>query len=184
MFEGPLLWFLNRGTGIVLLVLMTLTVCLGIVASQSKAGRAVPSFVGQRFHRNVGLLSVVLLGVHAVSAVVDTYVDIRWWQALVPWGGTYKPVWLGLGALALDLTLAVVLTSLLRQRLRPGLWRGIHLLSYGSWAVAVVHGIGIGTDAATGWSLWLNLACLGAVFVALGYRLLRQGLKRPAEAAR
>ncbi|QLQ15245.1 MAG: hypothetical protein HZY73_05525 [Micropruina sp.] len=124
MFEGPLLWFLNRGTGIVLLVLMTLTVCLGIVTTQGRAGRVVPSFVGQHFHRNVGLLSVVLLGVHAASAVVDTYVDIRWWQALVPWGGTYKPVWLGLGALALDLSIAVVVTSLLRERLRPGWWRG------------------------------------------------------------
>ncbi|QLQ15246.1 MAG: hypothetical protein HZY73_05530 [Micropruina sp.] len=52
---------------------------------------------------------------------------------------------------------------------------GIHLLSYLGWAVAVLHGIGIGTDAATPWSLWLNLGCLGAVFASFGYRLLRQG---------
>ena len=40
---------------------------------------------------------------HVVTAVVDTYVDIRWWQAFVPWvGASYMPLWLGLGTVALD----------------------------------------------------------------------------------
>ena len=170
MLEGPMLWFVNRGTGIVLLVLMTLTVCLGILTSHGRAGRAVPAFVSQHLHRNVGLLSGGLLAVHAVSAVVDTYVDITWWQALVPWGGTYRPVWLGLGALALDLTLAVTLTSLLRHRLSPRAWRAVHLASYLAWAVAILHGIGIGTDSRAPWSLWVNVGCLVVVVAALVQR--------------
>ena len=42
------------------------------------------------------------LGAHIVSSVVDEYVDIRWWQAFVPYGATYEPLWLGLGAVAVD----------------------------------------------------------------------------------
>ena len=39
----------------------------------------------------------MLLALHVTTAVVDTYVDIRWWQAVLPWvGSTYLPLWLGL----------------------------------------------------------------------------------------
>ncbi len=109
--NGPLLWFLNRGTGIVLLVLMTLSVVLGVLSARSRAGRGTPGFVRAVLHRNVALLAVTLLAVHVVSAVVDSYVDIRWWDAVVPWGGLYQPLWLGLGALSLDLLVAITVTT-------------------------------------------------------------------------
>ena len=48
--------------------------------------RRVPRFVVQAVHRGVGLLSLLLLAVHAGSAVVDGYVDIRWWHAFIPFG--------------------------------------------------------------------------------------------------
>ncbi len=57
----------------------------------------LPRFVGQALHRNLALWSLVLLVLHVTTAVVDAYVDIRWWQALVPWyGASYLPLWLGL----------------------------------------------------------------------------------------
>ena len=103
LLHGPLLWYLNRSTGLVVLVLLTATVLLGVLAT-GRGGRVLPRFVGQALHRNLALWSVVLLVVHITTAVVDTYVDIRWWQAVVPWvGATYLPLWLGLGTLAFDL---------------------------------------------------------------------------------
>ena len=103
MTDGPLLWYLNRGTGVVVLVLLTLTTVLGIASIGGRPARGVPRFVTQALHRNAALLAVVLLAAHVASAVVDTYVDIRWWQAFWPFGATYEPLWLGLGAVALDL---------------------------------------------------------------------------------
>ncbi len=164
--NGPLLWFLNRGTGIVLLVLMTISVVLGILSARSRAGRTTPGFVRAIVHRNVALLAVSMLAVHVAAAVIDTYVDIRWWDAFVPWGGVYQPLWLGLGALALDLVLAVTITSLLRTRLPHAVWRFVHWASYAAWGVAVVHGIGIGTDAEAQWSVGLTVACAAAVALA------------------
>jgi len=163
---SPLLWYLNRGTGIVLLVVFTLSVVLGVLATGRGVSPLWPRFVTQGLHRTLAALSVLLLGAHALSAVVDEYVDIRWWQAIVPIGATYQPLWLGLGTLALDLTLIVVATSLARGRVPHRAWFLVHLTTYAAWGVGVVHGIGIGTDAARGWMVATTAACVAAVAIA------------------
>lgn len=170
MTDSAVLWYLNRGTGSVLLVLLTMTLLLGILATFGRAGRGVPRFLPQAFHRNLSLITVVTLTVHVLSAVLDSFVDIRWWQALVPFGGSYKPVWLGAGALAFDLMAIVVLTSLVRARIGHRSWRLVHLLAYVAWATAVIHGVGIGTDAQATWSRTLTLGCVGAVGLVTAVR--------------
>ncbi|MBK9474982.1 MAG: ferric reductase-like transmembrane domain-containing protein [Tetrasphaera sp.] len=160
---SPFMWYLNRGTGVVLLGLLSMTTVLGILATGRQFSARWPRFVTQGLHRALAGLSVALLLVHIVTAVVDEYVDIRWWQALVPFGGTYKPLWLGLGALALDLLIAVVITSLLRDRISPRLWFVVHLLAYAAWAVSVVHGLGIGSDSRRDWMVSLTLVCVSMV---------------------
>lgn len=176
MIHGPLLWYLNRGTGFGLLGLFTATTVLGILATGGRTGRRIPRFVTQSLHRNLALLSVAMLGAHITTAVADSYVDIRWWQALVPYvGSTYLPLWLGLGTLALDLVLAVVVTSLLRTRLSHRTWRGVHLLAYAGWGAAMAHTLGIGTDIRAG-ATWADLvvaACAGAVAGAAALRVTR-----------
>jgi len=169
--NGPMLWFLNRGTGIVLLVLMTISVVLGVLSARSRAGRGTPGFVRNVVHRNVALLAVSMLAVHVASAVVDSYVDIRWWDAVVPWGGLYQPVWLALGALALDLLVAITATSLLRTRLPYSAWRLVHWASYLAWGIAMVHGIGIGTDSDATWSVLITVGCGVAVGLAVAVRI-------------
>ncbi len=168
---SPLLWYLGRGSGLVLLVVLTATTVLGVLATRDLSGPHWPRFVTQGVHRSLAGSAVVLLAVHAVSAVVDEYVDIRWWQALVPFGATYKPVWLSLGTLALDVVLVVAVTSLARRRLSDPAWRAVHVTAYVGWAVAVVHGAGIGTDSSRTWSLAVTAGCVLAVGVAAGARV-------------
>ena len=79
---------------------------LGVLATGRSATPLWPRFVTQGLHRSLAALSVFMLVAHVVSAVVDSYVDIRWWQAFVPFGATYEPVWLALGAISLDLLAA------------------------------------------------------------------------------
>jgi sulfoxide reductase heme-binding subunit YedZ len=181
MTDGPLLWYFNRGTGVVLLVLLSLSVVLGVLAMGGRPGRGLPRFVSQSLHRNLALLSIVALVAHVVTAVVDTYVDIRWWQAIVPAGATYEPVWLGLGTLSLDLLAVVTLTSLLRTRLGHRSWRAVHLVSWLAWGAAVVHSVGIGTDLASpsGLAVLPVAGCVAAVVVALAVRLGRAVRRAP-----
>ncbi len=169
--NGPALWFANRGTGVVLLVLLTLSTMLGVLATARVSPRLWPRMLTQGLHRNVSLLAVTFLAAHVATAVVDTFVDIRWWNALVPFTGTYKPLWLGFGALALDLLIAVTATSLLRHRMSHAPWRAVHILAYGAWGLGLLHGLQMGTDAATIWGAALNYGCIAAVSVAVLARL-------------
>ena len=127
-------------------------------------------------HRNVSLLAVVLLGLHIAITVIDGFAPISWLDAVVPFTSTYRPVWLGLGAVASDLFLAVVITSMVRGRLGYGTWRAIHLLSWAAWPVAVLHGLGTGSDSRMPWAWVVYVACTAVVLascwvrVAMGWR--------------
>jgi sulfoxide reductase heme-binding subunit YedZ len=181
--EGPLLWYVNRSTGLVLLVLLTLTVLLGALSTRGDAGSRVPRFAVQSLHRNIGLLATVMLALHVTTSVLDEFVDIRWWQAVVPLSLHYKPLWLGLGIVAVDLVVAVVVTSLVRHRLGHRTWWYVHVTAYAAWGLAVLHGVVIGTDTDTGWARSIYVGCGLVVMLAVVLRTAtprrRQAEARP-----
>jgi hypothetical protein len=123
-------------------------------------------------HRNLSLLTVAILTVHIVTAVADPYAPIRLVDAVVPFVSAYRPIWLGLGALAFDILLALIATSLVRTRLGPRAWRAVHWAAYASWPVAVAHGLGSGTDVTSSWLLILTLGSAAAVLGAVLWRIL------------
>ena len=171
LLGGPLLWYLNRGTGVVLVALLTGSCVLGILATVRAGGPRWPRFATQALHRNLSLLATAFLLLHVVTAVVDTYVDIRWWESVVPFLGRYRPLWLGLGAVGFDLIGAVVVTSLVRHRMNHARWRAVHLASYLAWGIGILHGIGIGTDTTTSWGAGVTVVSVGAVTAAAVVRL-------------
>lgn len=171
MTNNIALWYAARATGIVTLLLMTLTVIGGILGVTRANPRTWPRFTLTLLHRNLSLLTVSFLVVHVASSTVDAYAGIGWLDALVPFGSVYRPFWLGLGAIALDLMLAIVITSLLRPRINLRLWRAVHWTAYGSWPVALVHALGTGTDTRHGWLVAFPLGCMAAAGVAVVWRL-------------
>jgi methionine sulfoxide reductase heme-binding subunit len=171
IMNGPALWFANRGTGFVLLLLLTLSTMLGVLSTARVSPRLWPRMLSQGLHRNVSLLAVTFLAAHVTTAVVDTFVDIRWWQAFVPFSGTYKPLWLGLGSFSLDLLIAVTATSVLRHRMSHRPWRAVHVLAYGAWGLGLLHGLQMGTDSSTVWGTALNYGCIATVGFAVLARL-------------
>jgi hypothetical protein len=98
---------------------------------------------------------------------------------VIPFVSSYRPLWLGLGALSFDILLALVVTSLLRRRFGYRSWRAVHWLAYASWPVAVLHGLGTGSDTKIWWMLALTAGCVAAVLVAVLVRIAR-ALPRPA----
>ncbi len=161
-----MLWFANRGSGVVLVALLTLSTALGIVATVRAGTSRWPRFATQALHRNVSLISVGLLVLHAVVAKLDTYVDLTWLDIFIPIQGEYAAkhkLGLWLGCVAFDLILVVLITSLLRHRMGHKTWRGIHLFSYVSWAAGLVHGMVLGTDAYTAWSLTVTIISVAVV---------------------
>jgi sulfoxide reductase heme-binding subunit YedZ len=164
-------WYLTRSTGTVALVLLTLSVVLGIVQFTRWSSPRLPRFLTAGLHRNVSLLAVVFLAVHVVTAVVDAFAPIQLLDAVLPFRSQYRPLWVGFGALAFDLLLALVATSLLRTRLGYRTWRVVHWSAYACWPVAVVHALGTGSDVHRGWFLATALVCIVAVVSATLWRV-------------
>ena len=175
-------WFLTRGTGAISFLMLTGVVVLGITGSVGWESRRWPRFITQGLHRNISLLAVAFLGVHVAMSVFDGFAPIRWVDAVVPFGGIYRPVWLGLGAVAFDLLLALVITSLVRVRLGYRSWKAIHWLAYACWPVALVHGLGTGSDTKAAWMLALVGTCVAAVVAAVWWRAF--GVQPPQLAPR
>jgi methionine sulfoxide reductase heme-binding subunit len=169
-------WYLTRATGAVALVLLTVSVVIGIVGSLRVSAVRWPRFAVDTVHRDVSLLVIVLLVVHIVTSVLDGFAPISLLDSIIPLHSSYRPVWLGLGALSFDLVLALAITSLVRRRLGYRRWRAIHWLAYASWPIAVLHGLGTGTDTKVWWMLALTAVCVGAVAAAICVRVARAEL--------
>lgn len=168
--HGPGLWYATRATGLVTLLLLTASVLLGLLTAGRFASLSWPRFLTQGLHRNVSLLVLVFLALHVATTVIDTYTNISLAAAFVPFASSYKADWLSLGAVALDIMLALVVTSLLRDRLGYRSWRRVHWLAYACWPVALAHGFGIGTDRRTTWVVALDVACVAVVLIAAAWR--------------
>ena len=162
-------WYLTRGTGIVALILLTLSLTLGIANVLRMRVPGAPRFVTLGIHRSVSLLAVAFVAVHVLTTIADGYVPIGIASAVIPFSSGYRPVWVGLGAIAFDLLLALAITSVLRRRVGYRVWRFVHWAAYACWPIAFVHALGTGTDAGREWmtALLATLAGLAGA-AALG----------------
>ena len=167
------LWYLTRGTGVVALLLLTAGLVLGVLSSTRwrsaalaalRRLRAAPQRDPARARRSSSCTSL--------TTVLDGYAPIGLRDAVVPFASRYRPVWLGLGAVAFDLLLALIVTSLLRARIGLRTWQLVHWLAYASWPVALVHAFGTGSDAKAGWFDLLAIGSAAAVVLAVLWRVV------------
>jgi methionine sulfoxide reductase heme-binding subunit len=173
------LWYASRATGVVSLALLSLVMIIGMLVNRQGRLPGLPRFAVLGLHRNLSLIAVAFLAIHVLTAVFDGYVTIGLVAIVVPFTSPYEPLWLGLGAVSLDLMAAVLVTSLVRSRLGRRTWRAVHWLAYASWPVAVVHGVYSSNDLQTGPLLGFTLACIVAVLGALAWRLARARAELP-----
>ena len=169
--HGPGLWYVTRATGLVALLLLTASVLLGLLNAGRFRGERWPRFLTQGLHANLSLLVLAFLALHVLGTVLDSYTSISLVAAFVPFASDYKPFWLALGAVAIDLLIALTVTSLLRGRLGYRAWRRVHWLAYACWPVAVAHGFGIGTDRTATWVIGLTLGCVISVAATATWRV-------------
>jgi sulfoxide reductase heme-binding subunit YedZ len=166
------LWYASRSTGVVALVMLTAVIVLGILVNRQRGLPGLPRFATTSLHRSLSLLAVAFVAVHVVTAIADPYVTIGLAATVIPFTSAYETFWLGLGAVAIDLMIALIVTSLLRARIGGRTWRVVHWLAYAAWPVALAHSIGSSTDLQRGYLLWLAIGCAAAVVAAAGWRLL------------
>ena len=171
MTSGTALWYLTRGSGVVALLLLTATTLLGVLTAGRWRSERWPRFAVAALHRNLTLVGLVFIGIHVGTTIADGYAPIGIKDVFVPFTSQYRPVWLGFGALTLDLLLAIVVSSALRKHIGYRTWRVLHWGAYAAWPLAIAHGLGSGSDARYGWMAVLTVACLALVIISVAVRL-------------
>jgi sulfoxide reductase heme-binding subunit YedZ len=182
MTGGSPLWYTSRATGVIALLLFTAVLVLGLVVTRRGRLPGLPGFAVTSLHRNLSLLGLVFIVVHVLTAVLDSYVRIPLGAAVIPFASGYERFWLGLGAVALDLVIALVATSLVRGRLPRAAWRGIHLLAYLCWPAAFAHGLGAAGDLRHGPLFDLAAGCALLVAAAVTWRVVAAAREQPRAA--
>ena len=180
MSIGELIWILVRATGLVAVATATLSVVLGLLASRAPApgtlssGEALDRRVLRQYtHRTAGVMTLVLIGLHIVLLLVDSYVSVSITDVLVPFTAGYDRLALGLATVATYLFVLTALSGAVRRRIahREGAaraWRAVHLSALGAWVLALVHGLAAGTDTGAWWTSAVYAGSAGAVLLEIG----------------
>ena len=177
--NGKELWYLTRGSGAVALLLLTVSVVLGVANTTRWKTDRWPRFLVYGLHRNVTLLALAFTVIHVITTIADSFAPIGLVDTFIPFLSPYRPFWLGLGTVAFDLLLALIVTSFLRRRIGTRAWKAVHWLAYASWPVAMMHSLGTGSDAKSGWMLFLGVVCGVAVVASVLWRLLESAEADP-----
>jgi hypothetical protein len=179
--HGPsAFWYATRGAGATTTVLLTASVVFGITEERGWRPAGASRYGIAALHRTISMLALAMLAVHIVTTILDPFPKIGIAAAFIPFATNYRALWMGLGAVAADLLLAITITSLVRRRLGYRAWRGVHWAAYACWPVAILHGLGTGSDVKSTWMLALTAVCVAAVVVAVLARVSRAATPGPA----
>ena len=180
-------WFTARGAGLSALLLLSLSTCLGALVSRSGAAvrGANPTrrYLVQYLHRACAGLGLAVLALHVGTILADSFANVGWRGALIPFTSGYRPTAVALGTLAAYTFLGVAVLGMARGRMAASprgarIWRGLHGLAYVGWASAMLHGLNAGTDTSVGWVRLIYVTCFVAVVGSIAARLVRY--RRPA----
>ena len=179
-------WDTARAGGLISYILLTTAVALGLVLRNRWQSTRWPRLVTNELHGYVSLLALVFIAIHVLAVAIDPFTHFGLTAVLVPFASHYRPVWMSLGIVALYLLLAVWVSSRLRHRIGHRLWRQIHVLAFGVYGAATLHGLGTGSDTRTIWAVALYALSVGLVGSLLAVRLLapagRDARRRPLAA--
>ena len=170
--EAPLQWWASRSTGFVAYVALWLAMMAGLMISSRGLDGLLNRKVVLELHQQWTLAAIVATLAHVMLIVMDTYVDVSWRAAAVPGSSIYMPGPVALGTIAMWGLVLLSLSSWLQRRLSYTVWRVVHASAFGTFLVAIAHGVIAGTDSSSigAQALYASTAALlacGLVFRAL-----------------
>ncbi len=97
---------------------------------------------------------------------------------LVPFASPYRPLWVGLGQLALYLVAIVTASFYVRRRIGQRSWRLLHYVTFLAFAFTTAHGILSGTDTSSAWAWWVYVMATTVVVFLTVFRVAEAGMSR------
>jgi sulfoxide reductase heme-binding subunit YedZ len=168
----PTLWIIARATGVGAYLMLSATVLAGLVLRTRVLARRVAPPVAMDLHRTLSLLGLGAIGLHGLALVFDTSVPLPAGALLIPGLAPYRPFWTGLGVVAAELTVLVLVSFAVRRLIGVRTWRRLHWLTYAIFTLATAHGLAAGTDSAMPWALGMYAGAVGLVAVATAWRIM------------
>ncbi|HLN60376.1 MAG TPA: hypothetical protein VK464_02410 [Symbiobacteriaceae bacterium] len=177
-------WYLTRAAGFVAFALLWASVCIGILQSTGFFKGITSPLANIDLHTYTSVTALYATTFHIVILLFDRFVPFTPAEILIPFAGDWKPGLVGLGSVAFYIALGVSVSTYLRSKLTAKLWRTIHLTSLGAFALALAHGILVGTDAGAPLAGFFYRFTGLSVAVLIGYRVYLEVGKRYADSAR
>lgn len=172
MSPSGLTWEIARAGGFVAYGLLTASVAIGLIVSLKWRSPRWTRFVTTELHRFVTLVALVFTGIHTLSVAVDPFIRLSPPEVLLPMLSHYRPLWIALGIVGTYLLLAVYASEAIRPRIGYAWWHRFHLLSFIAFGLALVHGLGTGSDARTPWAIGVYVASVILVGGLFAVRVL------------
>jgi hypothetical protein len=171
--ETQSFWYLSRSAGLVAYLLLWGSVVWGLLLSARPGGRRLrpPAlFDAHQFLSNTALGFAFF---HALVLLGDRYTSFPLSAILAPFAGTYKPMLVALGQIALWLSLFLSLSFLIRRRIGQRRWRAFHYASFVVFWMALLHSVAMGSDTNLLWVRWMYIGTGASVALLTVYRILR-----------
>jgi predicted ferric reductase len=175
-------WYLTRAAGFVAYLLLFASVALGLLLTTS-VPKPLRRFEVFDMHRFLALLALGVTTFHMLIVLPDGFIGFSLRELLVPFASPYAQVYMALGTLSLYLMAIVIGTFYLRPLVPYSAWRTIHYTTFAVFGLALVHGLGAGTDTSVSWALALY-AVTGGIVLALLTRRVTSGSARGIPVAR
>ena len=172
--DDLLLWLTARATGLTAFAAISLSIVSGEALRTSVLDFLATNRALRRLHDFTTALWLPLVAAHVLTLVLDRTARITVRDVVVPFQVAYAPWQIGLGTVALDVLIVVVVTSWLRRHMSNQLWQWIHRTSYVAFVAIFFHAVSAGTDfdvplvSALAWSTAAALAILGLARILWG----------------
>jgi len=175
-------WLASRASGVVALILVTISVGLGLTMASKIVRKRGAGPVLARIHEQTALAGLVAIAVHGITLLGDQWLHPGVKGIAVPFAMSYRPVFTGLGIIAGYLAALLGLTFYLRRRIGTKLWRKAHRATVVVWVLGLIHALGAGTDGGSTWLREFMVITAVPIVTLFAVRVLRKPKPRPRAA--
>jgi predicted ferric reductase len=183
--QDRLAWYAIRLLGILSWAALTGSVIYGLLLSTGILDAIAHRTVSFALHQELSAIGLGLALMHAALLTLDSSVPFTITELVVPFAAPYRPVWVGLGQLALYLTAIIILSFSVRRRIGQPMWRRLHYLTFLIAIATTLHGVYAGSDTSAPFALPMYLCATGLMLGLTGYRIgqaVRARRRAPAQA--
>jgi sulfoxide reductase heme-binding subunit YedZ len=165
-------WLVSDASGIVALVLISLSVTLGLAMAARVLQRPNVKRGAARLHEHLALAALAAIGAHGLALLGDHWLKPGWRGITIPFALSYRPGFTGIGIIAGYLAVLLGPTFYLRRRIGMRRWRKLHRATVFVWALSVAHALGAGSSAARPWLRAVVLVPVAPIVYLLVVRTL------------